>query len=75
MITHMENARALGISQLKTICSRYFNGRAVFCSGLMEALMEFLSWQKKGDTMYIAGSLYLVGDIKKILSDQIEKLC
>lgn len=75
MITHMENSRSLSLEELRAVCSWYFGERAVFQGDLKKALTEFLTWKEAGNCLYIAGSLYLAGDIKKILSDETENLC
>ena len=75
MFAHMDHKRALDSEELKRLCRQEFGPSALFRPDFKEALSEFLSWQKPGDTMYIAGSLYLAGDVKKILSDQKGNLC
>lgn len=80
-VTHMETKRAADLESLETLwraeqhsnTGRYEAGEKspaslIFCGNVRTALSQVLSEQAE-DRIYIAGSLYLVGEIKEFLKN------
>lgn len=80
-VTHMETKRAADLESLKVFWREEQHRRTqisgaedkapaelVFCSDVRTALSQILSGRTK-DRIYIAGSLYLVGEIKEFLKN------
>lgn len=68
IFTRMDNGRALDIRELKEISVKmgYFQNISL-SNNIKEAIKEALKSRKKTDTILICGSLYLIGEFKKLL--------
>jgi len=68
-VAHMETSRATGLEQLKVLwCARDNHPQIYFDENVQGALRRALS-DRTDERIYIAGSLYLVGEIKEFLSN------
>ena len=68
-VAHMGTGRALALDRLKDLwCTHENCPRITFDETVQEALSRALS-DRSGERIYIAGSLYLVGEIKEFLSN------
>lgn len=68
-VAHMATARATGLARLKELwCAGEEHPETYFCETVQEALERALS-DRDDERIYIAGSLYLVGEIKEFLSN------
>ena len=80
-VAHMETKRAVSLEGLEMFwreeqrriaemsgAERYSRTGLTFCQDVRTALLQILSGQTK-DRIYIAGSLYLVGEIKELLEN------
>ncbi len=68
-VAHMETARAAGLEQLKALwCGRDNHPVIIFEETVKEALERALS-DRSDERIYVAGSLYLVGEIKEFLEN------
>ena len=65
--THMRTARSLSLEELKGLLAAYPEDRFTMYTEADTALREQLREQRPGERLYIAGSLYLVGEIKESL--------
>lgn len=67
-VAHMETGRAAALDSLRALWETEERGNAetVFCEDVRTALQSILAEQGKA-RVYIAGSLYLVGEIKEFL--------
>ena len=65
--THMRTARSLSLEELKGLLAAYPEDRFTMYTEADTALREQLGEQRPGERLYIAGSLYLVGEIKESL--------
>lgn len=68
-IAHMQTGRALPLERLEEIFDRYPGCRYTVYNNVTAALRELLHSRIEGERIYIAGSLYLVGEIKELLKD------
>ncbi len=66
-LVHMKSKRAASMETLVHAMGRYPECRCFFYENAGSALSELLSSQN-GGRIYIAGSLYLVGEVKELLS-------
>ena len=68
-VAHMETSRATGLERLKELwCARDNHPEIYFDENVQGALTRALS-DRTDERIYIAGSLYLVGEIKEFLSN------
>lgn len=68
-VAHMETARATGLELLKSLwCARENHPEVYFDENVQGALKRALS-DRTDERIYIAGSLYLVGEIKEFLGN------
>ncbi len=67
-ITHMQTGRALGLESLKAVFDRYPDCRYSVYDNVTAALRKLLHGRKADGRVYIAGSLYLAGEIKELLN-------
>lgn len=68
-ITHMQTGRALELESLKAVFDRYPGCCYSMYDNVTAALRKLLHGQKPGERIYIAGSLYLAGEIKELLEN------
>lgn len=68
-LAHMKNGRAISGERLQACFERYPGLRLQVFETCEEALRTALSERKESERLYIAGSLYLVGEIKELLRD------
>ncbi len=66
-VTTLESDRSASIGRLKTVWRQYKEVSSVFFDNVQEAYLHLLKHRKKGDIIYIAGSLYLIGQIKFLM--------
>lgn len=69
VITHMHTGRALEMSRLKEVFDRYPDCCYSEYDNVTAALRELLRSRKPGGRVYIAGSLYLAGEIKELFKN------
>ncbi len=68
-VAHMETARGASLEQLRALwCARENHPEIYFCENVQGALEQALL-DRTDERIYIAGSLYLVGEIKEFLSN------
>lgn len=65
--THMRTARSLSLEELKGLLAAYPEDRFTMYTEADAAFREHLAGKAPGERLYIAGSLYLVGEIKESL--------
>lgn len=68
-VTHMQTGRALGVDCLQAVFAKYPECCYNIYDNVSEALRELLHSRKEDGRIYIAGSLYLAGEIKELLKD------
>ena len=66
-IAHMQTGRAASLESLQQLFDQYPSCQYSLYTDVDTALQELLSHRKEGEHIYIAGSLYLVGEIKESL--------
>lgn len=66
-ITALETDRGASIEELKTIWAQYSGVTYSFYVDAGEAYDHLLSLKEDGDVIYIAGSIYLIGQIKSLM--------
>ena len=66
-ITHMQTGRALELDRLEAVFDKYPEcGYSVY-DNVAAALLKLLRSRNTDERIYIAGSLYLAGEIKELL--------
>ncbi len=65
--THMRTARSLSLEKLEELSAAYPEHHFTMYTEADTALREQIRAKKPGERLYIAGSLYLVGEIKESL--------
>ena len=65
--THMRTARSASLEELKGLLAAYPEDRFTMYMEADTAFREQLAGKEPGERLYIAGSLYLVGEIKESL--------
>ena len=65
--THMRTARSASLEELKGLLAAYPEDRFTMYTEADTAFREQLAGKAPGERLYIAGSLYLVGEIKESL--------
>ena len=65
--THMRTARSASLEELKGLLAEYPEHHFTMYTEVDTALHEELRGRQPGERLYIAGSLYLVGEIKESL--------
>ena len=65
--THMRTARSLSLEELEELSEAYPEHHFIMYTEADTALREQIRAKKPGERLYIAGSLYLVGEIKESL--------
>lgn len=65
--THMRTARSASLEELKGLLAAYPEDRFTMYTEADTAFREQLAGKEPGERLYIAGSLYLVGEIKESL--------
>lgn len=65
-VAHMHNGRAASLESIEEIMSRYPGCAYTLYEEVGEALHELVAG-RRGERIYIAGSLYLVGEIKELV--------
>lgn len=68
-VAPMQTGRALEPDSLKAVFDRYPDCRYNVYNNVTAALQELLHSRTEDERIYIAGSLYLVGEIKELLKD------
>lgn len=66
-ITLLETDRSASIEELKTIWAQYTEIACSFHADAEEAYESLLSLKEDGDMIYIAGSIYLIGQMKSLM--------
>ena len=66
-VTVLASDRSASIDKLKVAWAQYKTADCSFHESAEEAFHYIQSIQKEADTIYIAGSLYLVGQIKTLV--------
>lgn len=67
-ITHMRSSRGASLNNIEKIMKRYPGSAYTLYDDVTTAFHELLTGQKEGERIYIAGSLYLVGEIKELVN-------
>ncbi len=70
-ITHMQTGRALEPDRLKAVFDRYPGCCYSVYDNVTAALLELLRGRRPGGRVYVAGSLYLAGEIKELREKMI----
>ena len=65
--THMRTARSASLEKLREILAAYPEEQFTMYTEVDTALRAELADRRPGERLYIAGSLYLVGEIKESL--------
>ena len=68
-IAHMQTGRALELGCLKSVFDRYPDCCYTVYDNVTVALQELLHSRKPDERVYIAGSLYLAGEIKELFKN------
>ncbi|MBQ4537093.1 MAG: bifunctional folylpolyglutamate synthase/dihydrofolate synthase [Lachnospiraceae bacterium] len=68
-ITHLQSARAASLESLKTLFLKYPSCEYEVYTSVSEAFSVLLSEKEEKERIYVAGSLYLVGEIKEFLEN------
>lgn len=68
-VAHMHTGRATTLEKMSELFARYPQVNYSLHEDVKEAFQELLDSQKQGERIYVAGSLYLVGEIKESLKD------
>ncbi len=66
-VATLESDRSASADRLKTVWKQYKEVPSVFFDNVQEAYLHLLKHRKKEDIIYIAGSLYLIGQIKFLM--------
>lgn len=66
-IAHMHTGRAATLENLRKLFDGYPDCKYTLYDNVATAFHTLLETQKQGERIYIAGSLYLVGEIKELL--------
>lgn len=66
-VTHMHTERAADLETLERLFAGYPDCRCVICGSAEAALRELLAGRGLGERIYVAGSLYLAGEIKELV--------
>jgi dihydrofolate synthase/folylpolyglutamate synthase len=66
-VVEMETERGVSLEKLETYFSQYDQWEIRYIKGAEEGLQQCLQWKSEEDTVYIVGSLYLIGLIKAVL--------
>ena len=69
MITHMHSSRGASVQDIENIIRRYPGCEYTIVNDVGTALHKLMTGQKTGERIYIAGSLYLVGEIKELVKN------
>ncbi len=67
-VTRMQSSRALDTEELAALFGGYPNQVCQACGNAGTALHKLYDSRRDGERIYVAGSLYLVGEIKELLS-------
>lgn len=67
LIAHMQTGRAVELEKLRELFDRYSGCGYDFYENVTTAFQELLRSRMPGERAYIAGSLYLAGEIKELL--------
>ena len=67
-VTRMQGDRAASISQVKTCFEEYCDARVRPIEGVREAFLTALREKKEDEYLLCTGSLYLVGEIQKVIN-------
>lgn len=67
LVTQMKSNRAVTAQRIAEVFAQHTGNPVRSCQAAKEALEEALAARKSGERIYIAGSLYLVGEIKELL--------
>lgn len=68
-VAPINSKRALDINHLKSIFSEYDVGNVYYYHDIRDALSSASCFKEDEDTLFIAGSLYLVGEVKSIIGE------
>lgn len=67
LIAHMQTGRAVALDKLRELFEKYSGCEYCFYENVTTAFRELLRSRMPGERAYIAGSLYLAGEIKELL--------
>lgn len=67
LIAHMQTGRAVALDELRELFEKYPGCEYRFYENVTTAFQELLQSRMPGERAYIAGSLYLAGEIKELL--------
>ena len=67
-IAHMRSERGAALETLKRLFAEYPNCRCDICESVEDALRGLLQSRSPEERIYVAGSLYLAGEIKELVS-------
>lgn len=68
-VAHMQTGRAVSLETLRKLLDQYPRCRYQLYDNVSMAFHELLHSRRQGERIYIAGSLYLAGEIKELLRD------
>lgn len=68
-VAHMQTGRAVSLETFRKLFDRYPGCRNQLYDNVSTAVHELLHSRRQGERVYIAGSLYLAGEIKELLRD------
>ena len=68
-IAHMQTGRAVALEKLEALFAKYPSCKYELYNNVTAAFHELLHSRKEGERIYVAGSLYLVGEIKELLEN------
>lgn len=66
-VAHMHTGRAVDLKKIRELFEKYPSCRYMLYDNVDTAFHKLLGTQREGERIYIAGSLYLVGEIKELL--------
>ena len=66
-ITFLETDRSASINELKTVWGQYAGAKCSFYECAKEAYGHLTALKKSEDVIYIAGSMYLIGQMKSLM--------
>lgn len=69
LVAHMQTGRAVALDRLRELFQRYPGCEYCFYDNVAAALQELLRSRTPEERVYIAGSLYLAGEIKELLEN------
>ena len=68
VLAQMESYRALDVNVLYEIFTKHTSAPVTACTSVAAGLKKALELKGKDDILFIAGSLYLVGEVKEAMN-------